>query len=184
MYFFLIRWLQFCLLNLPLFVYTFINKFIKMKNAIIPMLFCMAIATSCTKSSTEDSGTGNVTIVAAATVPPATRTALATNFSGATEVEWQRHSSNSFEAQFNYNYQRHAARFDDNGRQSSHIIQCTDGPVPQVVLDAFRQRFTADYVYEWKLRNDGTWKAHFMRGTIKYEATYSATGTLIKFELA
>jgi hypothetical protein len=53
-----------------------------------------------------------------------------------------------------------------------------------VVLDAFRQRFTADYVYEWKLRNDGTWKAHFMRGTIKYEATYSATGTLIKFELA
>lgn len=37
-------------------------------------------------------------------------------------------------------------------------------------------------VYEWNLRNDGSWKAHIMRGTVKYEATFSATGALLKFE--
>jgi hypothetical protein len=35
----------------------------------------------------------------------------------------------------------------------------------------FQQRFPTDNVYEWKLTNAGEWKAHFMRGTIKYEAT-------------
>jgi major membrane immunogen (membrane-anchored lipoprotein) len=155
-----------------------------MKNAIVLSFFTVLLLTACSKSSVDDSGTGSATIVAAGSVPQAARTALATNFSGATEIEWQRHSSSSFEAQFNHTSQRHSARFDDNGRQSSHSIQCIDGPVPQVVLDAFRQRFTADNVYEWKLRNDGTWKAHFMRGAIKYEATYTATGTLLKFEQA
>ena len=56
--------------------------------------------------------------------------------------------------------------------------------MPQVVLDAFRQRFSADNVFEWKLTNAGEWKAHFMRGAIKFEATFSATGAFIKFEQA
>jgi hypothetical protein len=112
----------------------------------------------------------------------AARTALATNFSGATAIEWQRYSSSSFEAQFNHSSSRHSAGFDDNGNQRSHSIQCSDGPVPEVVINAFRQRFPTDNVYEWKLRNDGTWKAHFMRGADKYEATYNTSGTLLKFE--
>jgi hypothetical protein len=105
------------------------------------------------------------------------------SFSGATEVEWQRHSS-SFEAQFNHSSQRHSAGFDDSGHQSSHSILCLDGPVPPAVLTAFRQNFPTDNVYEWKLRNDGTWRAHFMRGSVKWEATFSASGTLIKVEKA
>lgn len=155
-----------------------------MKNFFALCLSVIILNSSCSKSSADDSGAGTANIVAAASVPQAARTALATNFPGASEIEWQRHSSSSFEAQFNHNSQRHSAGFDDSGHQSSHSINCTDGPVPQLVLDAFRQRFPSDSVYEWKLRNDGTWKAHFMRGAVKYEATYSATGTLIKFEVA
>ncbi|MEQ1678843.1 MAG: hypothetical protein ABL876_19255 [Chitinophagaceae bacterium] len=157
-----------------------------MKNKILASAISVMLLASCSKSAIDDnsSGTGSATVVAAAAVPQAARTALATNFPGATETEWQRNSSSSFTSQFNHNSQRHSAGFDDNGHQSSHSIICLDAPVPQVVLDAFRQRFPTDNVYEWKLRNDGTWKAHFLREGIKYEATYSATGTLIKFERA
>ncbi len=158
-----------------------------MKNNVLVSALSVLLLASCSKSALDDNSNGTsgaAAIVAAAAVPQATRTALATNFPGATEVEWQRNSSSSFTSQFNHNSQRHSAGFDDNGHQSSHSVICIDAAVPQVVLDAFRQRFPADNVYEWNLRNDGTWKAHFMREGIKYEATYSATGTLIKFERA
>ncbi|MGB3008618.1 MAG: hypothetical protein WBC06_19030, partial [Chitinophagaceae bacterium] len=127
---------------------------------------------------------GTANIVAATAVPQTVTTALATNFPGAAEIEWQKSSSSSFTSQFNQSSQRHSATFDDSGHQSSHSVICLEAPVPKIVLDAFRQRFPTDNVYEWKLRNDGTWKAHFMRGAIKYEATYSSTGSLIKFEQA
>lgn len=154
-----------------------------MKNTLIVAAFAALSLIACSKSAVEDNNaTGNANVVDASAVPQAARTALATNFSGATAVEWQRHSSSSFEAQFNHSNQRHSAGFDDNGNQTSHSVICIDGPVPQVVLDAFRQRFPTDNVYEWKLRNDGTWKAHFMRGSLKYEATYTAAGVLLKFE--
>lgn len=156
-----------------------------MKNTILASAVALFLLTSCSKSVIDDNGgAGSAQVVAATAVPQSARTALATNFPGASEIEWQRNSSSSFTSQFNHNSQRHSAGFDDSGHQSSHSIICLDAAVPQVVLDAFRQRFTTDNVYEWKLRNDGTWKAHFMRGTVKYEATYSATGTLIKFEQA
>ena len=155
-----------------------------MKNTIILAAFAAISFTACSKSAIDDNttGNGNANVVDASAVPQAARTSLASNFSGATSVEWQRHSSSSFEAQFNYSSERHSAGFDDSGNQTSHSVICIDGPVPQVVLDAFRQRFPTDNVYEWKLRNDGTWKAHFMRGSLKYEATYSAAGALLKFE--
>ncbi len=155
-----------------------------MKKLIILASAVALVITACSKSAIDDSGTGTATVVSASAVPQAARTALTANFSGASEIEWQRHNSSSFEAQFNHSSQRHSAGFDDNGHQSSHSILCIDAPVPQVVLDAFRQRFPTDNVYEWKLRNDGTWKAHFMRGAVKYEATYNAAGTLLKFESA
>ncbi len=153
-----------------------------MKSTLVLAFAGILTLSACSKSALDDNSSGTATIVDASSVPAAARTALATNFSGATAIEWQRHSSSSFEAQFNHSNQRHSAGFDDNGNQRSHSINCTDGPVPEVVLNAFRQRFPSDSVYEWKLRNDGTWKAHFMRGADKYEATYNTSGTLLKFE--
>lgn len=160
-----------------------------MKNKILFAAITLITFASCTKQGVDNNGgtanvtgTGNTTVVPAATVPSATTTAFANEFSGATGVEWQRNSSSNFTVEFNHSSQRHSAGYDDNGHRSSHSIICIDGPVPQAVLDAFRQQFPTDNVYEWKLRNDGTWRAHIMRGAVKYEATFSATGSLIKFE--
>ena len=151
-----------------------------MKNRIIPAVILFLSLTACTKSAIEDNGgnnsSGNANVVPAANVPQAVRNSFNSSFSGATEVEWQRNGSTVFVSQFNLSNQRHDARFDDSGHQSSHTV-ISLAAVPSVVLDAFRQRFPNDNVYEWKLRNDGTWRAHMMRGTIKYEATFAADGT-------
>jgi hypothetical protein len=155
-----------------------------MKNIVILVAFGIFSLTACTKSAVDNSSSsaGTANVVAASSVPSAVITSFNSSFSGATQVEWQRNSSSSFTSQFNLANQRHDASFDDNGHQSSHSIICLDAPVPQAVLDAFRQRYATDNVYEWKLTSTGEWKAHFMRGTIKYEATFSATGIFIKFE--
>jgi hypothetical protein len=113
-----------------------------------------------------------------------------TRFSSATKVEWFSTTSSSntqkkeYEVEFNHSSQRHSAGFEDNGTERHHSISCLTAPVPQVVLTAFRSTHANDLVYEWKLRNDGTWKAHYMRGTVKWEATYTAAGVLVKEEIA
>lgn len=155
-----------------------------MKNMILVFSLAALTLTACSKSGTDDNGGGTANVVPASSVPSATINAFNTSFTGTSGVEWQRNSSTSFTVQFNQSSQRHSAGFDDNGHQSSHSIICIDGAVPQVVLDAFRSGFPTDNVYEWNLRSDGTWKAHFMRGAVKYEATFSASGSLIKFERA
>ncbi len=157
-----------------------------MKNNIIIAALAVFSFTACTKSAVNDNGSssGTTNVVPASSVPAAVINSFNNSFRGATEVEWQHNSSSSFNSQFNLGNQRHDAGFDDNGHQSSHNIICLNAAVPQVVLDAFRQQFSADNVYEWKLTNAGEWKAHFMRGAIKYEATFSATGIFIKFEQA
>jgi len=157
-----------------------------MKNKLIIAAFGLFSLTACTKSALDNNSNaaGTANVVAASSVPAAVITSFNNSFRGSTEVEWQHNSSNSFTSQFNLGNQRHDAGFDDNGHQSSHSIICLDAAVPQAVLDAFRQRFSTDNVYEWKLTNAGEWKAHFMRGAIKYEATFSATGAFIKFEQA
>lgn len=162
------------------------QKTIVMKSMLLFSAVSVLLLASCSKSAVDDNSgnTGGAQVVSASAVPQAARTALSTNFPGASEVEWQRNSSSSFTSQFNQNNQRHSAGFDDSGHQESHSVICLDAPVPAAVLDAFRQRFPTDVVYEWNLRNDGTWKAHFMRGAVKYEATYNASGSLIKFEQA
>jgi hypothetical protein len=153
-----------------------------MKSKIILSLLTVLILASCSKEAVNQNDSGAVTVVSASAVPASTTAAFTAEFAGATAVEWSRNSSSSFTVQFNQSSQRHSAGYDDNGHRSSHSVICTDGPVPQVVLDAFRQLYPGDLVYEWKLRNDGTWKAHIMRGTVKYEATFSASGSLLKFE--
>ena len=154
-----------------------------MRNKLLLFSLCVMSLASCSKSGTDNSsGSGNAVIVPASSVPSAVITSFNNSFRGATEVEWQHNSSTTFTSQFNLNNQRHDAGFDDSGHQSSHSVICLDAPVPQVVLDAFRSNFPTDNVYEWNLRSDGTWKAHIMRGTVKYEATFSAAGALLKFE--
>ena len=154
-----------------------------MRNKLLLFSLCVMLLASCSKSGTDNSsGSGNAVIVPASSVPSAVITSFNNSFRGATEVEWQHNSSSTFTSQFNLNSQRHDAGFDDSGHQSSHSVICLDAPVPQVVLDAFRSNFPTDNVYEWNLRSDGTWKAHIMRGTVKYEATFSAAGALLKFE--
>jgi hypothetical protein len=156
-----------------------------MKNKLILAAFGIISMTACTKSALNNNSNtgGNANIIPASSVPAAVITSFNNSFRGATEVEWQ-HNSSSFTSQFNLANQRHDASFDDNGHQSSHSIICLNAAVPKAVLDAFRQRYSSDNVYEWKLTNAGEWKAHFMRGAIKYEATFSATGAFIKFEQA
>jgi hypothetical protein len=153
-----------------------------MKSIILGFSLAMLGSLACNKSGSDDGG--NVTVIPASSVPAITVSAFNAEYSGATGVEWQRNNSSSYAVQFNYSNQRHHAGYDDSGHRSSHSIICIDGIVPEVVLAAFRQRFPTDNVYEWKLRNDGTWKAHFMRGSVKYEATYTAAGALVKFEKA
>lgn len=55
---------------------------------------------------------------------------------------------------------------------------------PQAVLNAFVARFGNVPVQEWKLRSDGTWRAHFIRNGVAWEATFTASGTLVKSEPA
>lgn len=156
-----------------------------MKNEIGAFAIALVLFSSCKKSAIDNiPATGNAIVVASSAVPAAARNSFSSNFNGATEVEWQHNSSHDFSVQFNLTGQRHEAHFDDNGTQSSHSLICLDAPVPAAVLDAFRQRFPTDNVYEWKLGSDGNWKAHFMRGAVKYEATYTLSGTLLKFEQA
>jgi hypothetical protein len=155
-----------------------------MKSKIIIVALGIITLTACTKSAVNNNSNtpGNTNVVAASSVPAAVINSFNNSFRGATEVEWQHNSSHSFNSQFNLSSQRHDAGFDDNGNSTSHSIICLDAAVPQAVLDAFRQRYPTDNVFEWKLMNTGEWKAHLMRGAIKYEATFNATGTFISFE--
>ncbi len=155
-----------------------------MKNNMLIALITLSFLSSCSKSGLN-SGTaaGSAQVVAPLSVPAPVITAFNTDFNGATSVEWFR-GSGGFTSQFNLGNQRHEAGFDDNGHNTSHHLICTDGAVPAGVIDAFRQRFAGDNVYQWKLTVDGNWKAHFMRGAVKFEATFSPAGALLKFEQA
>ncbi len=162
-----------------------------MKNKLFLFATIAILATSCKKSTDailpQDATV--VTPIFQANVPAAVVNSFASRFPAATQVEWfsvssSNSSSREFEVEFNHANQRHEARFDENGTEKQHSVSCLDAPVPQVILTAFRSTHPNDTVYEWNLRNDGTWKAHFMRGTVKWEATYSATGILIKEEQA
>lgn len=55
---------------------------------------------------------------------------------------------------------------------------------PAAVLNAFTAQFGNVTVTQWKLRSDGTYRAHFMRNGIAWEATFTASGTLVKSEAA
>lgn len=152
-----------------------------MKSTIVSLMMAAALFASCKKSSVAPVVDGTINVIAESSVPAAVVTSLNTSFPGSTEREW-RDKGNSFEVEFNFENERHESEFDDSGNQSSHHIECLDGAVPAVVLSAFRAGYPNDNVYEWKFTSDSTWKAHFMRGMVKWEVTLSVSGTIIKVE--
>ncbi len=150
-----------------------------MRNYILVLLASMTILYGCSKSSTP--ANGNSAIIPASAVPAAVLSSFNIGFPGASEIEWIR-EGNDFVSQFNLDDERHESKFDDSGHESEHHLLCTSGAVPAAVLDSFRAAFASDIVYEWKLTAEGTWKAHFMRDTIKWEVTLTAAGSIIKTE--
>jgi hypothetical protein len=58
------------------------------------------------------------------------------------------------------------------------------GPPPAAVLAAFTANFGNTAVRQWKLRSGGNWRAHFTWNGVAWEATFTATGVLIKSERA
>jgi hypothetical protein len=161
-----------------------------MKNKLILAAICFLLATSCKKSNDGVTPQEQVTVISASSVPVVVITAFNNSFPGSTEVEWRsvnisgRTEKNEFEVEFNHQSQRHSSRFDDNGVSKKHNITCTSGTVPAVVLAAFRATHPTEVVTEWKLRNDGTWKAHYLKNTVLWEATYTVAGVLVKDEIA
>lgn len=152
-----------------------------MIKSILSFACAAVLLISCSKNADNSTLADTATIVSPSSVPQEVISSFSSSFSGSTEVEWRHHSNDDFSSQFNQSGQRHEARFDDKGHSSSHKV-ISLAAVPKAILDAFAAQFPSDVVYEWKLRNDGTWKAHYMRGAVKWEATFSATGTLLKNE--
>lgn len=150
-----------------------------MRTTIFALALTLFLA-SCSKDNVNDDK-GNAQIIAESSVPSAVRTTFNTMFSGATEVEWQRDDNSRFRSQFNHSSRRSEASFDDSGHHLSTSEQCSSA-VPAVVLNAFRASFPNDNVYQWKLMTDGNWKPHFMRGSVKWEAIISPSGSIIKVE--
>ncbi|MEP7238959.1 MAG: hypothetical protein ABI685_13865 [Ferruginibacter sp.] len=156
------------------------------KTFVVLTAFTLLFFVSCQKAdttATSPTTAQTITVIPQSAVPAAVVSTFTANFSGATEVEWHK-SGNLFEAEFNHTSQRHSASFDDNGHQSEHHVTCINAAVPQVVLTAFRTRNPNDNVWEWKLTNNGTWKAHFARNSVQWETTFSASGTFISEEHA
>lgn len=154
-----------------------------MKNQLLLFAFFTALAfTSCKKDNLDTTiNPQAITVVPLSAVPTAIVAGFNNNFPNASEVEWQKNNDH-FEVEFNHQGQRHHCDFDNNGQQSGHSISCASAAVPAAVLNAFRARYPNDMVAEWNQKSDGTWKAHFLRGTIKWEALFSATGVFIKEE--
>jgi len=52
--------------------------------------------------------------------------------------------------------------------------------VPSSVLSAFNTRYPSATQVQWKLLSDGTYKAEFFVGSVKWQAIFTASGTLVK----
>lgn len=50
----------------------------------------------------------------------------------------------------------------------------------EILSNSFIANFGKEPVVEWKLLNDGTIKANFIRNGIEWEAIFKVNGTLVK----
>lgn len=74
---------------------------------------------------------------------------------------------------------------DDNTTQNNTCaVEDKNPAVPAAVTAAFKVAFGNVPVCEWKLRNEGTWRAHFFNKGVNWEATFTPDGSLIKSERA
>lgn len=152
-----------------------------MKNKLFLLLVVVVSFVAC-KKNVNTPGNSSVNIISETSVPASVLATFNTSFSSATEREWQHNSSDDFSCQFNMENERHEAHFDDNGHEKSHDVVCVNAAVPANVLNAFRTAFPKDNVYEWSFTSDKMWKAHFMRGGVKWEVTITADGVITKTE--
>ena len=67
---------------------------------------------------------------------------------------------------------------------SSSSTEDKVGTPPPAVATAFIATFGSLPVQQWKLRSDGTWRAHFLKNGVAWEATFTAGGSMIKSEAA
>ncbi len=56
--------------------------------------------------------------------------------------------------------------------------------VPASVMAAFKAKFPTATRIEWKRLSNGNYKVEFNLGTVRWEAIYTPTGTLVKLERA
>ena len=54
--------------------------------------------------------------------------------------------------------------------------------IPLAVLSAFNNRYPDASRIEWKKLADGNFKAEFFRGTVRWQAIFTPSGTLVKEE--
>lgn len=54
--------------------------------------------------------------------------------------------------------------------------------VPALVQAAFNSRYANASRVQWKKLSDGNYKAEFFRGAVKWQATFTPNGTLLKEE--
>jgi hypothetical protein len=66
-----------------------------------------------------------------------------------------------------------------NGGGGNNVNAST---VPAAVTAAFNARYADAKQIQWKQTSDGNYKAEFFRGAVKWQATFTATGTLVKEE--
>ena len=152
-----------------------------MKNKLF-LLLVMAVSFTACKKNVNTTGNSSVNIISETSVPASVLATFNASFNSATEREWQHNANDDFSCQFNLENERHEAHFDDNGHEKSHDVVCVNAAVPANVLAAFRKAFVNDNVYEWNFTSDKNWKAHFMRGSVKWEVTLTADGIIIKTE--
>lgn len=54
--------------------------------------------------------------------------------------------------------------------------------VPASVMNAYKAKFPGATMAEWKKLSNGTYKVQFYRNGVRWEAIFSASGTLLKLE--
>ena len=148
---------------------------------IVVFVFGTLCCLACKKNA-DSVVTPTVSIIPESAVPAPVLASFNVSFGSSTEREWHHTSDDKFICQFNMNDQRHEADFDEHGTESEHNVICINTAVSAVVLNAFSTNFPSDLADEWNLTNENTWKVEFMRGSVKWEVTFSLAGDIIKSE--
>ena len=71
----------------------------------------------------------------------------------------------------------HGSGNDDNNNGGDHTNN-----VPDAVLSAFNSLYTDATNIEWKLLTNGNFKAEFFRSAVKWQTTFTPSGTVVKEE--